>query len=188
MSKNNKLSRRLPRRVMSVKSGRPIDPVITATRFAVPSTHIPSHIAAPSIQRVVRLVVVLTSGIPNFIITYDVLARQDGLDYLGTLTSRYVTMRVTQARFWAESPNSLSVSQSPYGLIVVESDSSFSVRDRPTTGARLNAIGLRFPFSVRSNILNVSSATAICQISCDVPIAATTNFVVTVDVTCEFFA
>jgi hypothetical protein len=176
---------RAPRQTVS---RRPVDPVFTAQRFNVPPTHIPQHVVAPSVTRTVRYTIVLTSGTPSAAISYSEVALQDGVDYLGTAAYRYVTMRFHQVRAWAESPASLGVSQQTYGLILSDANSGFFIKDKPTTGSRLAAVGLRFPFTIRQQIAVCSSTTAVVTVSCDTTIAASTDFTVTCDFTVEFFA
>jgi hypothetical protein len=166
---------------------RPKDPIITAQRFLVSSEHIPQHIANPSVQRVVRLLVTLTSGTSSYALTINKIALQDASDYTSSANLRYISARVFQLRAYAESPNSLSVSQSPYGLVVIEASSGFSITDRPVTGSSVSSIGLRFPFNVRTAVTSVASTANIAAFSCDQSIAATTNFLVTIDVSVEFF-
>jgi hypothetical protein len=167
---------------------RPVDPIMTAQRFNVPSAHIPIHVNSPSVTRIVRLVFVLTSGAPSASVTYSAISNQDCLDYTGISGSRYSTMRVSQVRAWAESPANLSVSQVVYGLILTDINSGYSLRDKPTTGSRLAAIGMRFPFDIRSSISLCTSSTNILGLSCDSTIAASTDFTVTCDLTTEFYA
>jgi hypothetical protein len=168
-------------------SRRPLDPVITASRFAVPAIHVPQHIANPSVQRVVRIEATLTSAAPVFTLTPEALMYQDGLDYLATMINRYVSMRVVQCRIWAESPNNLSVSQNPYGIVVVETLSGFSITDRPNTGAALSAVGIRFPFTIRSTVFQAFDLTSLLTVASDQTIATSTDFLVTIDTTVEFY-
>jgi hypothetical protein len=172
---------------MLVRS-RPVDPIITAQRFPVPATHIPQHNVAPSVTRTVRLLRNLISASPSYLLTRNDISIQDAIDYTTSSAAlRYENMRVIQVRVWAESPNSLSVSQSPYGLIVTEYTSGFAITDNPITGSRLNAVGLRFPFNVRTAVFICTDTTPLVAISCTQSIAATTNFLVTIDVTVEFY-
>jgi hypothetical protein len=165
-----------------------VDPVITAQRFTIPAAHIPQHNVAPSITRIVRLQRSLTSGASSITFDFADLANQDGLDYLGVASPRYNTMRVISAKIWGESPPGLSVSQQTYGLIVTELTSGFTISDRPTTGARLNAIGLRFPFNVRNSINSTSSGVSILIVASDPVPAASTVFPITVDFNVELYS
>jgi len=167
--------------------GRPVDPVITAQRFPVVATHVPQHVVAPTVVRTVRLNIILTSGTPNAFVSYNQIALQDAADYSTGATLRYATMRVIQVRAWAESPQALSVSQAPYGLLLGDLESGFDIKDKPTTGSRLNAIGLRFPFVIRQTVALTTSTTQLLQVSCDTSIAASTDFVVTLDFNVEFY-
>jgi len=188
--KNNRRTRRVNNRsILPVRNRRPVDPIITPQRFQVPSAHVPQHLTSPSVTRIIRLFVTLTSGVPTYQITPLKLASQDAIDYLGTsAVLRYTTMRAFQLRAWAESPASLSVSQPTYGLIVIDGQTNFTIADRPTTGSRLNAIGLRLPFIVRTTtFLTTNNAYDIATIACDQNIAASTDFNVTIDVSCEFY-
>jgi hypothetical protein len=174
-----------PKRV--VNSRRPVDPIITAQRFMVPAAHIPQYNVAPSVTRIVRIVYTLASGAPSYLFKPLDVAQADALGYTGSFTPRYITMRFLSARFWAESPANLSVSQQAYGLVVYEPSTAFTISDRPTTGSRLSAIGLRFPFSVRTTFYLCSDDTTnIVRINSDTIIAASTDYTVTCDFTVEF--
>jgi len=192
-SRSNRLTisrrdRLVPRRNQISIRRRPVDPIIAAQRFAVPSAHIPQHTANPPVSRIIRIVSILTSGVSTATITYNMLALQDASDYNSNSNLRFNVLRVSQVRCWAESPNSLSVSQAPYGLIVIDALSGFIIRDRPTTGSRLAAVGMKFPFSVRSSFNAAGSTSSIVSIQCDESIATGTDFVVTSDFTVEFMA
>jgi len=182
----SKRSRRPKRRSNRQPVHRPIDPIITARRMPITAVHIPQHISNPSVQRVVRLAITLTSGTPTFTVNYSQLAIQDFLDYI-VLAPRYTAMRVFRVSVWAESPNSLSVSQLPYGILVQDPLSGFSIRDRPTTGSRLNAVSMSLPFVVRTTIASVSSVVSILIITSDPTPAAATDFSVTADFSVEFY-
>jgi hypothetical protein len=172
-----------------VVSKRPVDPIITAQRFKVPNAHIPQHNVAPTVRRTVRIVHVLTQGVPSFNFAPSDFAAADAVDYTGTSTPRYATLRLLHCKFWAESPANLSVSQQVYGLIATDYHTGFSISDRPTTGSRLNAIGLRMPFMVRSTYyLCTDTTTFLVTILCDTTIASATDFTVTCDFTVEFTA
>jgi len=166
---------------------RPRDPIITAQRFPIPSAHIPQFNAAPSVQRVVRILVTLTSASMSYNLTYAAIAAQDATYYTGSTTVRYATMRVSHLKVWAESPNSLSVSQAPYGLYMSEETTGFTITDRPTTGSRLAAIGMTMPFNVRTGIFDTVDTSVIATIGCDQAIAASTDFLLTIDSTVEFY-
>jgi hypothetical protein len=157
-------------------------------KLRVSGGDIPSHTAAPVVTRVIRYIATLTSVTPTVTISYANLAYQDGQDYLSSSVARYVNMRVESLRAYAESPNSLSVSQQPYGLIVTESATGYVVKDRAITGARVSAVGLEFGLTVRSSIVSAASATAVCVLACDQTIAASTDFVVVLDVTVQFLS
>jgi hypothetical protein len=168
---------------------KPMDPIITAQRFMIPSAHIPQHNIAPSVSRTVRIVIILTSGAPAVTLQPFDIANRDALDYTATTSLRYLTMRFISAKFWAESPANLSVSQSSYGLVIYEPLTAFTITDRPTTNSRLNAIGLKFPFAVRTTPFPcTNNTTNMVEISCDTTIASDTNFTVTCDFTVEFYA
>jgi hypothetical protein len=185
---NKRRSNRSPKQ-SRVVSKRPVDPIITAQRFKVPNAHIPQYNVAPTVRRTVRIVHNLTSGAPTFDFTPNSFAAADATYYLGTSTPRYATLRLLHCKFWAESPANLSVSQQAYGLVVADPYTGFNISDRPTTGSRLNAIGLRMPFIIRSTYyLCTDAATAMVTISCDTTIAAVTDFTVTCDFTVEFTA
>lgn len=187
MPRNNRQRALVRTKVRSKISMRPQDPIIPATRIRVPNAHIPQHIDCPAVRRTVRLVVILTSGAPTVSITYGSISAQDALDYLGsTANLRYSSIRVLNVKAWAESPNALSVSQEPYGLVITESYSGLSIRDKPTTGSRLASIGIRLPFFVRTSFLGSSSTTPIIVVSCDSTIAASTDYAVTLDFSTEF--
>jgi hypothetical protein len=167
---------------------RPMDPIFTARGLPITSDFIPVHVIAPTVNRRVRLYVTLTSAAPTFQLTYLKIAQQDGLDYIATAVPRYYTMRVTAVRAWAESPNSLSVSQNPYGLLVQDASSAFTLSSRPITGSRLCALYLSLPFNVRAALLPTSSTNNICTFSCDQTMASLTDFDVIIDATVEFYS
>jgi hypothetical protein len=181
-------SRKISNRIRNV-SRKPMDPIITAQRMMIQSAHIPQHNMAPSVTRTVRIVYILTSGTPSNLFQPNHIAVRDALDYTGTTNLRYITMRFISAKFWAESPSNLSVSQSSYGLTVYEPTTGFTISDRPTTNSRLNAIGLKFPFYIRTTpFLVTDNVSNIVRIACDTTIAAATDFTVTCDFTVEFYA
>jgi hypothetical protein len=183
----NSRSRKTSNRIRRI-SRKPMDPIITAQRFMIPSAHVPQHNTAPSVTRVVRVVVVLTSDSPSVILVPYNIAVRDAVDYTGSTTLRYLTMRFISAKFWAESPASLSVSQVSYGLVIYEPSTGFTIVDRPTTNSRLNAIGLKYPFNIRTTpVLCTDSGTNVVKISSDVSIASSTDFPVTCDFTVEFY-
>lgn len=155
-------------------------------RMILSGQDIPSYVKAPSVTRLIRYLITLTSAAPVYSLRYSDLSGQDGNNYLGTPTNRYSQMRVIQVKAYAESPNSLSVSQRPYGIILTDTFTSFSVEDRAVTGSRVAAVGLKFPFYVRSLMLPCSSTTIICTIASDTTIAASTDFLVVVDTLVEF--
>jgi hypothetical protein len=164
------------------------EPNIMPTRIKVSGADIPQYIPAPPVMRVVRYKIVLTSGSPSASITYNQLAIQDAINYTGGSTLRYSFMRVINVKAWAESPNSLGVSQSPYGLVLFDNFTNFSVQDRAITGSKVSAVGFTYPFYVRSVIIPTTSPSVTCNITCDQTIAASTNFAVTVDSLCEFIS
>jgi hypothetical protein len=186
---NQRRSKRAPRRVVAIVSKRPVDPIITAQRFKVSNAHIPQYNVAPTVRRTVRIVQILTSGTPQKTFYSNDISLKDAENYTGGTSLRYQSLRLLHGKFWAESPNNLSVSQQPYGLGVSDPYTGFAITDRPTTGSRLNAIGLRLPFIVRTtfNPCNDTSVSLI-TIFCDTTIAAATDFVVTCDFTVEFSA
>jgi hypothetical protein len=162
---------------------RPRDPIITAQRFPVPNIHIPQHISNPSVTRVVRLPASLTTTSSSYNVTYALLAYQDSLDY-GITTTRYLTMRVSQIRVYAESP---PVASDPIGLEVTETSSLFTVVDRPVTGASLSSVGIRLPFAVRASIVPCTSTVVLVNILADRTIVGTLILSLNIDATCEFY-
>jgi hypothetical protein len=164
------------------------DPSFAPKRLKLSGRDIPSYTPAPPVTRVVRFVSILTSAFTVNSITYKVIAEQDALNYIGLTTPRYSQMRLKSVKCYAESPNSLSVSQSPYGLVVKDSFTNVQFVDKPVTGARVAAVGFIFPFYVRSIFIPTSSTTIHTIISCDTSIAASTNYVVTSDFEVEFLA
>jgi hypothetical protein len=163
------------------------DPVIQPRSIKISGRDIPSYVAAPTVMRVVRLVFNLTSGTPILSVAYANIAAQDALNYTGASSPvRYKQVRAVSVKAWAETPNSLSVSQAPYGLILTDYFTGFAVQDRAVTGARVNACGLAFPFYVRSVFVPTSSASILFSISSDGTIAASTDFTVTCDICVEF--
>jgi hypothetical protein len=184
MKPNNRRIR--PRRNL-ILSRRPVDPIITAQRFPVPAAHVPQHNVAPSVTRTVRIVTNLSSALTTLIVLPNDIAITDAQNYTGTSNLRYHTMRFLAARFWAESPANLSVSQQAYGLVITEPTTDFTMTDRPTTGSRMSAIGLRFPFQVRSTFyLCTDTTTYVVLITTDTAIAASTEYTITCDYTVEF--
>jgi hypothetical protein len=180
--KNSKKQRINNRRKQIVRA----DPVIQPRSIKISGRDIPSYVAAPTVMRVVRFVFNLTSGTPTLGVAYSNIATQDALNYTGSSTVRYLQVRAVSVKAWAESPNSLSVSQQPYGLVIKDFFTGFAVQDRAVTGARVNACGLAFPFYVRSVFVPTSSSTILFSISSDTTIAASTDFTVTCDVCVEF--
>jgi hypothetical protein len=167
--------------------GRPLDPIFTAQRFPVPNFHIPQHVANPSVSRIIRIQFPLTAIVPSLNISYGDIALQDATDY-GTPFTRYATMRVSQVRAWAESPNQLPDTQAPFGLILTDIVTGFTVSDRPNTGSTLNSIGLRFPFTIRQSVENTASTVELVTAACDQLITTGIDFNVTMDFSVEFYA
>lgn len=155
-------------------------------RIQLSGLDIPNYVKAPSVTRLIRYTVALTSAAPVCTIRYSDLAGQDGNNYLGTPTNRYSQIRVISVKVYAESPPMLSVSQRPYGIILTDTFTGFSVEDRGVHGSRLAAVGLKFPFYVRSIMLPCTSTTAIYTIASDTTIAASTDFSVVIDTLVEF--
>lgn len=164
------------------------DPCFSPKRLKLSGRDIPSHTPAPPVTRIVRFVTTLTSGFTTNSITYKAIAEKDAFDYTGLTAPRYRQMRVKSVKCYAESPNSLSVSQSPYGLVVTDSFTSMTFVDKPVTGARVAAVGFIFPFYVRSIFIPTSSTTIHTVVACDTTIAASTNYVITSDFEVEFLA
>lgn len=165
-----------------------IDPTFSPKRLKLSGRDIPSYTQAPPVTRTVRLVTTLTSGFSSRSITYKDIAEQDASYYTGSTTPRYAQMRVKSVKCYAESPNSLSVSQSPYGLVVQDTFTGTKFVDKPVTGARVAAVGFIYPFYVRSIYIPTSSTTVHCALLCDTTIAASTNYVVISDFEVEFLA
>jgi hypothetical protein len=173
-------------RVKQIVSYRPQDPNFSPKRLTVSGVDIPAYVANPAVERIIRMQYILTSGSPTAQIVYSDLVIQDAKNYTGTSSIRYLYMRVHKIKAWAESPSGLSVSQSPYGLQLVDYYSSITIKDKPVTNSRVSAIGYLLPFQVRSILVPTYTTNVIATISCDATIAASTDFVVTVDVSCEF--
>lgn len=169
------------------RMSKPSDPIFTATRIILSGARVPSHNIAPTVTRTVRILATLTSGSPTYAITPNVVALQDAKDYTGGTTLRYSSLRFHIVKGYAESPNSLSVSQSPYGLVITDANTGFAVADRPITGSHVAAVGYKMPFQIRQDLYATSNTTTVTTISCDQTIAATTNYVVTLDITVDFY-
>jgi hypothetical protein len=166
---------------------RPRDPIFTAQRIALSSTHIPQHVVAPSISRIVRIQNALTNAVPSVSLGFLDVSVQDGTDYsVGVI--RYQTCRISQVRVYADNSYTGSVSTSPLGIIVTDINTGYQLSDRPTTGSRLAAVGLRFPFTVRQGVELCVSTTQLVTVECDQTIPVGFDFIVTTDFSVEFYA
>lgn len=180
-SRNSRQTRSKPR-----VDRRSLMDAIAPIKLATSGRDIPQHVTAPLVKRTVRIPIILTSAAPSHQITYAEIAQGDAYNYLSISTPRYRQIRVMSIRCYAESPNSLSVSQSPYGLILTDSATLYTIVDRAVTGSRVAAVGLQFPFIVRSIFASTSSSTTVATVTTDTAIAASTDFHVTIDVVVQF--
>jgi hypothetical protein len=152
--------------------------------WATPGFKIPQRIFNPSIMKVVRLTGVLTNSASAFSFTYVDLSAQDSADY-AVSGERYTTLRVQKCRAYLESYPTTSTT-SAIGCILTETNSAFSVQDRPVIGSSVAAVGMLFSLQVREGIVAVTSTITIATLESDLVIPSGSNCRYTIDVWCQF--
>jgi hypothetical protein len=141
-------------------------PPIYTRRWITNGMSIPQRIVNPSLERVVRLEGVFTNAAPSLGITYNAVALQDGLDYLGSATLRYQALRMYQVRLYVETfPTTTTASA--IGCQITDSTSDVTYTDRPVIGSSIAAVGMKLCFETVVSIVSSSSSGSPFTISAD---------------------
>jgi len=114
----------------------------------------------------VRLEGVFTNAAPSLGITYNAVALQDGLDYLGSSTLRYQFLRIYQVRLYVETFPTTTTASS-IGCQITDSTSQLTYSNRPVIGSSIAAVGMKLCFETVVSIISSSSSGSPFTISAD---------------------
>jgi len=146
---------------------------------------IPRHTTNPKVTRIVRLQINLTTEIQSVSVTWQQVLYQDGLDYLGTVTTpRYTTLRIINVRVYFDW--NLTNNAGNPGLSVIETSTGTEFTDIPTGGISVANVGMLFSFPTRSYTASDADTNPICTIGFVYTAGASTNVNVYADFLVEF--
>jgi hypothetical protein len=148
------------------------------------SMHVPPRTIDPPVTRTIRLLVKLTNAIPTYPLTNNALAVQDGLDYLGTSTLRFSTMRVKTFKVWMElPPNSLTLGTP--SLIVTDQATLAQFRDTGTLGQSYAKVGYQYSLIPRSTYVVCTDTTVLTTVDSSQSVTTGQQVNLTIDVQVE---
>ncbi len=195
-------ARRGQRRVQRIVGGGVLHTRDYNSQRVVCAPNPPTRSVRPAVQRVVRLTGVYTctqaTPTPAINVGYRDVAQQDGIDFLGTPSVRYQTMRIDSVKTWVGAPrlnvapSSTGAPAAPTEVILydtVATGDTVAYSDVMSSGVDWTSIGYKPSLTDRSAWELTSAVTPFTQLTVTTPGLGPTDNVTgqyVVDVTVSF--
>lgn len=136
-------------------------------------------------SRVIRVKVLVTSLVPTFLVTANVISSTDETDY-GVAGPRYINLSVSCLRVWAQYVGDPTVALANPAQLQVTNSTGFTVSNDIIYGARTGHAGLNLGLFERLQVLPVASVSTVASVSIFPAPAAGEDWALTIDIDCVF--